>query len=255
MPKVFNDYAKIYDVIYSSKDYGKECLYLDKIFKKYASFPVKNILDVACGTGNHAFKLAGMGFKVFGQDISKVMLKQAKLKCAAHPQIKIIGCFAMQKFCHTQKFDACVAMFSSVDYLLKINQLKKAFKNIYNCLKQGGVFTFDFWNKDCVIKNFSPFKQNTFICGDKKVIRISQAELDKRSSLLINYTCYYFVKEKLEAVIKEKHQMRYHQVSSMVELVESCGFEVKGVFPFMKIGKPVNSSEWNISIVACKNML
>jgi len=44
--------------------------------------PVKNkkILDVGCGTGRHALKLASRGAKVTGIDFSKTMLKRAQEK-------------------------------------------------------------------------------------------------------------------------------------------------------------------------------
>lgn len=253
MPKIFGDYAKIYDIIYSKKNYRKECLYLDRIFRKYSRIPVRDVLDVACGTGNHAINLAGIGYRVFCQDISSEMLKEAICKCSGFKKVKIIGCFAMQKFCHNQEFDACVAMFSSVDYLLKISQLKKAFENIFSCLKAEGVFTFDFWNADCVVKTFSPYKRRVFTFGKRKVIRISQTKLNRASKIAnIDYTCYYFDKGQIKTIIKEKHRMKYHRISSMLRLVESCGFEVAGVFPFMKMGHKVKSLDWNISVVAVK---
>jgi hypothetical protein len=144
-------------------------------------------------------------------------------------------------------------MFSSVDYLLKINQLKLAFKNIYSCLKPGGIFTFDFWNADCVEKSFSPYKKDIFISGEKKVIRVSQTKLNKKSKIAnISYTCYYFDKRRAKALIKEKHHLKYHKISSMLKLVKLCGFKVAGIFPFMKIGHRVKNSDWNISIAAVK---
>ncbi|MFA5357168.1 MAG: class I SAM-dependent methyltransferase [Candidatus Omnitrophota bacterium] len=253
MPEVFRDYSRIYDIIYRKKDYCKECRYLDRIFRRYTRIPVKDILDVACGTGNHAVSLSAMGYRVFGQDISKGMLKEARRKCAGDKNIRIIGSFPMQKFCHSRKFDACVAMFSSVDYILKIGQLRRAFKNIFSCLKPGGIFTFDFWNADCVTRSFSPYKRGVFICGNKKVERVSRTGLDKAKMIAnIGYTCRYYDNGDFKATITEKHLMKYHDIKSMLKLVESCGFRVAGVFPFMKIGYKVRHSDWNISVVAVK---
>lgn len=253
MPEAFRDYARVYDIIYRKKDYRKECLYLDRVFRRYAGIPVKDVLDVACGTGNHAIRLAVMGYRVFGQDISKSMLKEARRKCLGLKNIKITGCFAMEKFLSTRKFDACVAMFSSVDYILKINMLKRAFKNIYACLKPGGVFTFDFWNADCVVKNFSTHKQGVFVSDAGKVVRLSKTSLDKAKMVAnIDYTCRYFDNGHLKAVIRERHCMKYYKIRPMLKLLESCGFRVAGIFPFMKMGRKARQSDWNISIVAVK---
>jgi ubiquinone/menaquinone biosynthesis C-methylase UbiE len=51
---------------------------IDKIFRTYGNDSISTVLDLGCGTGNHAFPLAGRGYEVVGVDCSENMLTQAR---------------------------------------------------------------------------------------------------------------------------------------------------------------------------------
>ena len=76
-------YAAGYDALYQAKDYDGEVDLLEGIFRRYAGRPVRDILDVGCGTGNHALRLAAKGYRVLGIDRSLDMLEVAKYKSPA----------------------------------------------------------------------------------------------------------------------------------------------------------------------------
>lgn len=252
MLKAFAEYAQIYDILYKEKDYDGECAFLKDIFKRYCRRQVKDILDVACGTGNHILPLASCGFSVAAQDISACMLKIARDKAKSSKlKIKFIGNRAMQDFKHDKEFDAVIAMFASIGYLTSFRDLRRALKNIRGCLRDGGIFIFDFWNKIAVRKYYMPHKENVYVDGNKKVIRVSDTILDNKNSVAkIRYKCTYFIKDKKKKAIDELHLMRYYTAKEVSDLLESCGFLVLDYFPFMHIGKRITEKTWNISMVA-----
>jgi len=253
MGNTFKDYAKIFDIIYKDKQYQRECLFLERVFKRYSQGRrIREILDIACGTGNHSICLAERGFDVAAQDISPDMLRIAKRKCSNKSlKISFMGCFPMQQFNHKKKFDAVIAMFSSIDYVLKLKELKQAFINIRNCLRKKGLLVFDFWNKSSVEKNFTPYKRKMFREGNEKVIRISKTSLDvKASEAKVNFICDYLVNKKRVARINELHRVKYYDICHMQKILESCGFKVLGTFPFMSLDKKITDEDWNIGIVA-----
>jgi ubiquinone/menaquinone biosynthesis C-methylase UbiE len=50
-------YSDAYDLIYRDKDYNAECDLIERIFQTYSN-STRSVLDLGCGTGNHAFPLA-----------------------------------------------------------------------------------------------------------------------------------------------------------------------------------------------------
>lgn len=146
------DYAGRYDDFYQDKDYKREALLLDGIFKKYS---VKSVLDIACGTGNHMQELSRMGYAVKGADLSPYMVEIAKNK-----GLDASVC-AMQDIDYTDRFDAVICMFASFDYIISDTNVSKMLHNVYKALKQGGVFIFDFWNKEYVEKDYKPIREKS----------------------------------------------------------------------------------------------
>lgn len=75
------EYANQYDTFYQDKDYEAECNLIEETFYRYAEKQaVKSILDLGCGTGNHAIPFARRGYQVTGVDRSSEMIETAKAK-------------------------------------------------------------------------------------------------------------------------------------------------------------------------------
>lgn len=135
MKNLYGKLAKYYDYIYFDKDYRHEAAVINNILKKYK---VKTVLDVACGTGNHA-KYLHKKYKITGLDLNKNMIDIAKKKVRG---VKfILG--DMKTFKLPQKFDAIMCMFTSISYNIDKKQLKKTLNNFYNHLNRGGIILFD----------------------------------------------------------------------------------------------------------------
>ncbi|WP_432663014.1 class I SAM-dependent methyltransferase [Wukongibacter baidiensis] len=77
----FNKEASGYDSWYKTK-LGSfiDQLETDLAFKLFRPEKGMKVLDIGCGTGNFSIKLAEMGCKVVGIDISNEMLNQARIK-------------------------------------------------------------------------------------------------------------------------------------------------------------------------------
>ena len=84
--KIFDGYAKYYDLIYKNKNYVQESNYIHKILKLHSS--KNNILEIGCGTGMHAICLSKYNYKIFGIDISDKMIKIANRKSYNKKKLK-----------------------------------------------------------------------------------------------------------------------------------------------------------------------
>ena len=76
---MYKQLAKYYDKIYSGKDYKSESEKIHSLIMKFKKTNGKELLDVACGTGNH-IKYLKKYYNITGIDLFKEMLKLAKNK-------------------------------------------------------------------------------------------------------------------------------------------------------------------------------
>ena len=75
-------FAKYYDLLMERTDYDFWTDYIEAIFSREKIKP-DTILELACGTGNIAIRLAERGYSCTGIDISESMLTLAGEKASA----------------------------------------------------------------------------------------------------------------------------------------------------------------------------
>src|SRR5437763_3055553 len=64
------EYASLYDVFYRDKPYDTEVSFLVEQLESYGIRPGARLLELACGTGEHAIRLARRGYQVLATDFS-----------------------------------------------------------------------------------------------------------------------------------------------------------------------------------------
>ncbi len=101
------------------------------------------LLDLACGEGTFLAGMAASGWQVSGVDQSPAMLSFAsqKFDTAAAPLCLIHG--DMRELHFDNEFDLVTCWYDSLNYLLKLSELKAVFAGVFNALKPGGAFLFD----------------------------------------------------------------------------------------------------------------
>ena len=76
------DLPEVYDVAFSW-DLSEEIGFFKRVFETHAPFPVRHILEPACGTGRFLRTLPAHGFQITGYDINSTMLQYAEDSIAA----------------------------------------------------------------------------------------------------------------------------------------------------------------------------
>ena len=71
-------YAELYDLFYADKPYEAEAAFVDKCLREYSIGPTASLLELACGTGTHAFQLEMRGYQIVATDYSKDMIERAR---------------------------------------------------------------------------------------------------------------------------------------------------------------------------------
>ncbi len=112
------------------------------VLKRYGLHPAR-ILDLACGEGTFAVAMSQAGIKVTGIDLSPEMLALARDKAAReHVAIEFLN-QDMRLFSFDAAFDLATCWYDSLNYILKTEELTKAFANVAHSLAPGGYFIFD----------------------------------------------------------------------------------------------------------------
>lgn len=139
MKDLYEKFAYDYDEFGPIEDYlGDEKTFLNKIFTEQG---VRDVLDCACGTGQHLLMLAQSGYNVWGSDYSKSMLEVASNNLQKRGyNIPLCQCdfrFLEQKFDRT--FDAIICLTNSLPHLHTDEDLLTALRSMKNRLNKNGL--------------------------------------------------------------------------------------------------------------------
>lgn len=110
------------------------------------------ILDLACGHGRHAVKLAQKGYDVTGVDFNKSYLRIAKKEAQKKRVSLRLVQYDMREIQFINEFDAVIMMYTSFGYFKNERDNIKVLKLARRSLKKGGRFLLDVPNKKLVIE-------------------------------------------------------------------------------------------------------
>jgi len=137
---VFEHSARVYDLLYSFKDYEAEALDLTTLIRE-RNPGAASLLDVACGTGKHLELLRATFPDVAGVDLDDGLLAVAHERLPDVPLTR----GDMRTFDLGRTFDAVTCLFSSVGYLRDDEELAAAIGRMAAHLSPGGVLVVDGW--------------------------------------------------------------------------------------------------------------
>lgn len=246
--KTFDEkYAQYYDLFNTGKDYKKECDFLEEIFKKYATKPVKNILDLGCGTGKHDLQLSKRGYNVDGLDISANMIKMANLNKRENMNFYIgdISDFSIGK-----KYDACISLFSSFGYLTQNNQIENALECIVKHLAPEGLFILDCWNGLGVLKDPPTKRVKEINSKQMKIIRKSYPKLNgSNHTCMVKFKISIFNGDSLVDNFFEIHNVRFFFPQELKKFFANSGLDLIGIHSQFDISSHISDKDWNMWVV------
>jgi len=246
MNKVFDKYAKYYDLLYEDKDYEGEARYIADLIKEFSP-ETNSILELGCGTGKHAKILAENGFEIQGIDLSETMIEEA-LKNNVDCQVGDVRNFRTAK-----TFDAVISLFHIINYQTTNQDLAAYLETAHQHLPIGGIFIFDSWYGPAVLeqkpKNRFKKMENT----DLIVERTATSKLYIDENLVdVNYDIKITDKKNHnEHQIKELHKIRYFFKPEIELLLNQSGFELAHCEAWMSKKEP-NENTWSVCFVGVK---
>jgi predicted TPR repeat methyltransferase len=246
----FKAYSQYYDAFYQDKNYGEEAACVaDLIHKLHPT--AKTILELGCGTGNHARFLSQLGFRTTGLEKSEEMVTLAKEKNISGFEPIVAD---IRRFQLPQKFDVAISLFHVISYLNLNRDLVSCFQCVNAHLKEEGLFVFDAWYSPAIYHQRPEKRVRQLSSGDLEMTRqaepvshINQNVVDVGYQILIRDTTTNHTE-----IIQEQHSMRHFSVPEIELLAEFTGFTLVGVQELLSGNEPGIDS-WGICFVLKKN--
>jgi SAM-dependent methyltransferase len=222
---VFSVTAEIYDAIYGFKDYVGETRKIRQIIAREQP-NAKTILDVACGTGEHARVLAA-DFDVDGIDLEPRFVESARTK---NPT----GSFSvddMRSFQLEKSYDVVQCLFSSIGYLLTPKDIVAALTCFRAHLAPDGVILVEPWLSPAAYKSGQPH----MVTVDRPDLKVCRVNVSKREGdISILHFHYVIATDKGVRQAEEVHRLALVPTDRMVSHFNtaglSCTFDEAGLF-------------------------
>jgi len=246
-------YVEAYDLLYHDKDYISECDLIERIFHTYGNGPTQSVLDLGCGTGNHAIPLAQRGYEVVGVDQSESMLARVRTKFA-NPSGN--GRLVVQKgdirsLDLQRRFDAALMMFAVLGYQLENPDVLAALGTARRHLRTAGLLLFDVWYGPTVLAQRPSKRIKVVPTPNGQMVRAASGDLDiERHICEVQYRVWRLERGERVSEAEEVHAVRYFFPLELNVFLESSGFSPLRLGAFPDFDKDPDDATWNALGVA-----
>ena len=215
---MFSKTARYYDQLYSFKNYADEAAKIrDLIRREHPG--AHSILDVACGTAEHA-KLLSSDFAVDGIDLEPEFVAIARRKVPK-------GTFNladMRQFELGKKYDLVQCLFSSIGYLTKGDDIVRALKCFARHLAPGGIIIVEPWITPDKWYHSAP----DMLCVDQPDLKICRMNVNRvEGNLTIIAFDYLIGTRALVEHVQEEHVLALYTIEEMLEFFRRANLKVR----------------------------
>lgn len=222
----YKEFANIYDeLIHEDIDY-------DKVSKKIIKLCTDNnvnfddYLDLACGTGNVAVEVASYFKNIYAVDLSDEMLNIAFDKFKKNKIKAKVICQNMCELSLNKKFDLITSVLDSTNYITEEEDLIKYFSNVYDHLKENGMFIFDvnsYYKLSTVLGN------NIYTYSSDEIFYTWENCFEDD---ILNMFLTFFVKQdnNLYERFEEEHFERAYAEDHIEEILKACKLKLINKF-------------------------
>jgi len=248
-------YYQYYDSMHSDKDYVREVETIIGFAKEIGGEEGKKILDVGCGTGNHAFELAKNGYSVVGVDTDCAIVEVAnqKLKQSKNPESLKFLCKDVTEL-QDSDFHAAVSLFHVVNYIQEPDDLLRFFCAINDRLLDKGFFVFDCWNGIAAIID-NPKEKTTITDHESEqieVVMVPEINLMEQRVVMRN-SVRVFQGGKEQDKFSFEYDQRLWTPWHLTHILQGAGFRVIRVSSWAEPNVEAKHNTWKI-VFLCKKV-
>jgi SAM-dependent methyltransferase len=244
-------HAELYDLFYADKPYAVEADFVHECLTKFQQEKVTRLLDLACGTGGHAFEFERLGYEVVGVDHSLNMLARANQKARERSSSVRFEMQSMSDLHLGEEYDAVTCLFNSIGYLISNEEILKAMSGIHAHLRPHGLFIFEFWHAPAMLTQYEPLRIRRLKTDSEEILRISETEIDvEQQTASVRYEIYEFGDDQRYSKTTECHVNRFFSVQELSALLLAARFEPLRWFAGFREDPLLTPATWRVLAVS-----
>lgn len=182
----------------------------------------KNIIDLGCGSGTLCFMLKTADNEVSGVDLSTEMLMMAQNYNLEHQcGVYFFNQDLKDLTLHKNYYDLITCTLDTLNYVERLEDVKKIFTTVYEALQEGGYFMFDVLTPFYIDKIVNDYTQTEKLDSFEYVWHVEKvAEKQIKHQLKINdgENEYY-----------EEHYQYIYKYESLMRLLKEVGFQAVSI--------------------------
>lgn len=207
-----------YHLLYRNRNNEEADQFINQLIQFFKPPAGSSMLDIPCGSGRHAIRLAELGYNVTGADIAEESIRQAKNFENDHLHF---FCHDIRNKFHLNHFDWVLNLFTSFGYFNNEKDSHDAFSTLANALKENGILVIDFLNAVKVRKHLpSTFNDRTgdvlFFINKKEIANFVIKEID-----VVDGNRNFHFEERVQLLTKRDFEILFSKFN--IELLHCFG--------------------------------
>ncbi len=206
---------------------------LQRIFERFGVPEGGRVLDVPCGIGRHATRLAKMGYRTLGLDLSPAYIERAKelaqqegVADRAAYRVGDMRALARSVEEGERPFDVAQNLWTSLGYYGEETDLA-ILRGYHDLVRPGGLMVLFIVNRDWIVRHFDPQGYEEF--GD--LVHIEDRRLDLDASWMRNRWRFFRKQgEDLEGIASIPIEHRIYSLHELRSLFERAGWRTEAAF-------------------------
>jgi SAM-dependent methyltransferase len=240
-PAAFIAVAPLYDRLMHTVPYADWVVYLHQLLEERRAQP-RRILDLACGTGNVSELLTAEGYQVVGVDLAPGMIAEARGKAEEHGlNIEYHVQDAAELDLPGPRFDLCVSLFDSLNYITDPARLAMAMNRVAAHLTRNGLFIFDLNSEFALVNNF--FDQGNLGSDDELRYDWKSEYFPDTRLCRVHMKFWHRQEDGRDRYFEEEHWQYAYRESEIVDMLRDAGFDQIATYKAYTLRSPMRTTD------------
>lgn len=247
-------HAELYDLLYAEKPYAAEAAFVHRCLQSFRP-GANRLLELACGTGNHAFLLEERGYDIIAIDYSADMLARAQAKARSRRSQVDFRQQDMRSLDIAERpFDAIICLFDSLGYAETNDNIIQILSRVHEHLSPGGIFLFEFWHAGAMVRSYDPVRVRRIRTPDGRLERISETRIDySKQVCFVSYTINELHDDGTYQSLQETQVNRFFLLQEMALFLAQAGLTPLKWFSGFQEDEHITGETWHVIGVARKD--